>query len=86
MKKALEYDETIDIDSLLPVLIHPIILDGKVICVFEVPIKQRTLIKKEKDKMMLSSSSLVGLDESFEMMAEKVGTVIMNSMKILKYL
>lgn len=39
MRKSIEFDETIDLDSILPVLIHPIIFDNSVIAVFEVPIK-----------------------------------------------
>ncbi|CAD8051907.1 unnamed protein product [Paramecium primaurelia] len=84
MRKSIEFDETIDLDSILPVLIHPIIFDNKVIAVFEVPIKQRNLLKQEKDKIMLGSSTIVGLDQSFEMMAAKLGTTIMNAINILK--
>jgi hypothetical protein len=28
MRKSIEFDETIDLDSILPVLIHPIIYDN----------------------------------------------------------
>lgn len=86
MKKTLEFDETIDLDSMLPVLILPIIGDQQVYGVFEVPIKQRNLLKTEKDKIMLGSSSVVGLDQSFEVMAEKIGQTILNAIKILNYL
>lgn len=35
---------------------------------------------------MLGSSSVVGLDQSFEVMAEKIGQTILNAIKILNYL
>lgn len=62
MRKTTEFDATIDLDSILPVLIHPIMQNGEVYAVFEVPMKQRNLVKSEKDKIMLGSSSIVGID------------------------
>ena len=47
IRSAIEFDETVDIDTILPVLIYPIISEqhDRTIAVLEYPIKHRTLIK-----------------------------------------
>lgn len=39
IKKSMDFDETVDIDTLLPVIVYPIISNNIVIGVFEIPIK-----------------------------------------------
>ncbi|CAD8148170.1 unnamed protein product [Paramecium pentaurelia] len=84
MRKSIEFDEAIVLDPILPVLIQLIIYDNYVIAVFEVPIQQRNFLKYEKGKIMLCSSTIVGLDQCLEMMAAKFRTTIMNAINILK--
>ena len=88
IKKSVDYDETVDLDSLLPIYIVPIIVkedDTKVVGVVEVPIKQRFLIKSAKDDIFLGSSALVGLDESFELVANKLCNALGSAYQLLKF-
>ncbi|CAD8157727.1 unnamed protein product [Paramecium pentaurelia] len=63
-RKCTEFDDTIDIDSILPVLIHPIICEDQVIAVFEVPIKSRNLFRQERDKIMIGNTETLGPDKN----------------------
>ncbi|CAD8054997.1 unnamed protein product [Paramecium primaurelia] len=53
-KKSIEFDETIDLDPILPVLIQPNIYDNQVKALFEVLVQQRNLRKYEQDKICLA--------------------------------
>ncbi|CAD8071345.1 unnamed protein product [Paramecium sonneborni] len=83
-RKCIEFDDTIDIDSILPVLIHPIICDDQVIAVFEVPMKTRNLFKQEKDKIMIGNSEIIGPDISFEVLIGRIDSIIKKAISIMK--
>lgn len=89
IKKSVDYDETVDLDSMLPVYIAPILVKGeeaRVVGVVEVPMKQRFHIKSAKDDIFLGSSALVGVDESVQLVADKLCSSLGAALSVLKFI
>lgn len=93
LRKAFDYDQCVDLDSILPVYVVPIILkatkiedDDQVLGVVELPLKKRFLLMDAKDKILLSSSTLVGQDERFEFVAKRLCDCLANSFLVHKHL
>ncbi len=89
IRKSVDYDETIDLDSLLPIYIIPLIKKvaqkksinffqntQEVVGIMEVTMKLRFLLKTAKDDIFLGSSALVGLDDSFESVTNRVAEAL----------